>query len=244
MPPGRDRSDGARWRLKDPAARIQRLYDSHDRARAGHVSRPKVGELRRHDNQSQDVGGAEPRLVVCDPHFLQSAASLSLPVPRGSSWSVSLLEVWLGKTWRVGAAFARRVPVSTRGVRWEQASFTDGNPSFGTDYGVATIVSAEFAASVGRDAVLRKKIETAVDSGGPNARLAVYFENDEGKKKAFRFRWFGSGLGDGRYEAFWQLDDAGEPLILGIDFDIPRLHELSEPHRAWHEKHGRELERF
>ncbi|MCB9763855.1 MAG: DUF4241 domain-containing protein [Alphaproteobacteria bacterium] len=154
----------------------------------------------------------DPRLVVCDPELIRGAVPLSRRVRGQSTWSVSIAETRIDGHWRV--AFALAEVEGAAPERWARAVFEDGAETFMVDYATVAITDADGARKIRDDAGLRAKISPWVrgpagcwffDAGSASCHLA----------------WFSSGLGDGRYGAWWGLDATDEPVTLLVDLALP-----------------------
>ncbi len=172
------------------------------------------------------VAREDPRIVICDPHLVASARPLQRLLRTGdSTWTVRLVEAPIEGVWRVVAAVAeeshlvlppptpkaRRKAAPLPALRWERARFEDGADTYPVDFATAAITDASCAAKLRSSAALRDRV-LAHCNGPPGCEL---FDHTDGTCEV---AWFDSGLGDGRYGAWWGVDPGGIAVVLVAPF--------------------------
>jgi hypothetical protein len=171
-------------------------------------------------------------IVACDPYFCEGASPFLRSVPPGA-YVVELCRVAL-RDWGRRIAIARIVfkPGATA-VATEPATLGNGRPgAYFVESGVGSFmdeISGRRFAKVLTDHYRRKpngnyymdvlaaEFRQNADPGDPDdlGRWNVHRIGD-----AVEIAMFSSGLGDGRYESYWELDASGEPVTLTTNFGI------------------------
>jgi hypothetical protein len=177
--------------------RIQHIWEETG------LSRKRLGAIY--------VPREDPRIIVCDPHFIANAAPLSALLAADQNWSVTLL------TRRV-EGYTRVVAVTValehaKPLAWSPAEFEDGSTTFAVDYATACVTDAGTAADIAKFPLLQEQFMRCID--GPWD--CVFLNTEDGCGDV---AWFGSGLGDGNYKAWWGADDKDQIVALCIDFDV------------------------
>jgi hypothetical protein len=173
------------------------------------------------------------RIVVSDPYAADDAAPFERAVAPGKYE----LEIGRVDTERFGrrSAFARlRFAADGPATQWELAEAEDGDDGFFVDAGLAAFMDEQarddFLAAIERydeshpdgnyhrDRLAPDMDQTSADPDRPDVPGWWAFHRPEGSE--LQVAVFSSGLGDGRYQTFWGLTDAGDPATLVIDFGV------------------------